>query len=352
MKKILFGSLTWLAALAMLAAPAGAKPPPQPPMPQQVSYAADETEVEVHNFNQGMVLNCIDAKSMTGGNFVFGQDAMVDSGDASVGAKVATGLNSSSTGVAVIDNEIGPIALNLGFGLFDFDAEAQGLGGGGPGGRCNSPIPCWIRPSRGPVAVATDKTEVEVVNFNRGFVLTNLDLDAKTGHNFAFGQGTYIGTGDAKVDAAVATTLNSSSTTVAVADGGVGPIAANIDIPSATPPGCVAGVAGGSCGASVGPVAVNVDTPGTAVATKETGVEVVNKNDGIVITHEDLNADTGGNVAIGCSACPSPTPTCTLLCGGATQVAPTTQVVSGDASVTTSVDTTVNSNTTVVTVTK
>ncbi len=303
MKKALISALVWLVALALLAVPVGAIGGP-------LAVAVDEMEISVHNFNFGFVVNDIFARANSGWNFTFGPGADVDTGNASIGATVGTAMNTNSTGIAVSDLEWGPFAINLGY----YDGS-----GAGAEGLCQSScqpgpclhLPCWMKMALGywfwsgsPVAIAWDKTDISVDNINIGLVFNDLFLLANTGHNFTVGLSPKVDTGHASITANVGTVLNTNVTGISLVEGGIGPVAANVDL-----------------GMMLNGLVVHGPL---AVAVEEDDISVHNFNFGVVENDIFARANTGWNFTFG----------------------PGADVDTGNASVATTVSNVVNTNVT------
>jgi len=225
MRKILAGALVWLVALAVVVAPVEAVGAP-------LAVAVDEMDIEVSNFNFGWVTNKVFARANTGWNYTYGWRAGIETGNASVGATVGNGMNSNTTSGSIADAELGPMAVNFGYGGYNYDAEGstECYGGCLPK-KCLS-MPCWMKMAVGywlwtgnPVAIAWDNTEIEVKNVNFGFVSNDLMLLANTGHNLTVGS--KVDTGDAAVTVNVGTTLNTNTTRLEMYESGMGPVAVN-----------------------------------------------------------------------------------------------------------------------------
>jgi len=385
MKKVITGALTWLTALAILAAPAGAIFP--------MATAIDETKISVHNFNMGFVVNDIFARANSGWNFTLGPGADVGTGNASVAATVGTTMNTNLTGIAVSDHEWGPFAVNIGpgglaiawdktsirvcnvnFGLVFNDLDLLANTGhnftwGSSVATGNASVRATVETTMntnttgismaesgvGPVAanlgpgfaVAVEEDRISVHNFNMGFVVNDIFARANSGWNFTIGSGADVGTGNASVSTTVANTVNTNTTSVVKTDAGIGPVAANVSL------GCIGEAAAASCGgAGVGPVAVNIGAPGIVMAVEKDSVEVGNVNNAVIINNETLLANTGNNVTNGCAGDPCQTPCAGTEnnCPGPSPTPAPTTVDTGNASVTTSVSNTVNTNTTTIVV--
>ena len=388
--------------------------------PGSKAVALDLTYLNVDNFNSGMVGNNVLTNSNTGNNITLGGTSQT--GAAVAGSKVTTNLNSNSTGVYVTDSESGPLAANMGTYVYDDVLDANY-------------VPMYF----GDLAVALDITNVDVSNFNHGYVFNNVDTNANTGYNFTLGANS--GTGGALAGADVSSTVNRNVTTVAVSETGVGPMALNseenfgvrlnpvfmsgsiavagevnvalvdntnhgmvlndvdtnansahnlafggssntgmalsyavvgsnvnsntttVGITDTSSPtamnsdsqvnttgGCVPSV-GFPCGGSTGgTTAANVGDSGVAVAVDATIASVTNNNTGTVVNNVTTEANTGGNMTKGCGEitcpCDQPNPT--------ESPAPvvTTTSSTGDAVASSEVSNTVNTNTTTVVITK
>jgi hypothetical protein len=190
-----------------------------------IAIAVDATLVGVCNFNYGTVSNMVFTGANSGLNETTGKEDMwphfgfswfpwfggdeveSDTGNAIAKATVSTNLNSNDTFVAVCDFENGPKAINwerpCRFHCF-YDR-------------------CGCDPD--PVAVAVDLTAVKVSNFNIGSVMNMVFTGANTGWNDTSGGSS--DTGDARATASVATTLNTNHTCVMVSEGGSGALAMN-----------------------------------------------------------------------------------------------------------------------------
>jgi len=301
MKKVLIFLLVFLVALAVVAVPVSAQGG------GPLAVAIDEMDIDVDHSNFGMVTNFLFVRANSGWNDTYGPGADVDTGNATVGATVGTGMNSNTTGIAVVDAEWGPFAVNFGYGDYRLEGEGS-VEGGGPG--CLFPMPCWMRMALGywlwtgnPVAIAWDNTEIDVHNFNIGFVSNDLMLLANTGHNLTVGS--KVDTGNAAVTANVGTTLNTNTTNISMYESGVGPVAVNFDF----------GMEAGSECFGHGPLAVAVESD---------KISVSNFNLGVVENNVFARANAGWNVTIGEGA----------------------DVDTGDAAVTSNISNAVNTNTT------
>lgn len=284
-----------------------------------VAIAWDNTEIDVHNFNIGVVSNDLMLFANTGHNLTVGSE--VDTGDASIIANVGTTLNTNTTSISMYESGIGPVAVNFEFG------------GGG-----------YV-----PLAVAAESDRISVSNFNFGVVENNVFARANTGWNDTYGEGADVDTGNASVGTTVSNTVNTNTTSITKTDMAVGPIAANVDLYDG---GC--GISGIPClsAGGVGPVAANVGTSGIAVAVESDSIGVSNDNTAIVTNNEVLLANTGHNETSGCPVDPCPSePPCGPGCPMAeVETPPATTVDTGDASVTTNITNTVNTNSTTITV--
>jgi len=297
----------------------GGNPCPSPCWPfkcfDRVAIAADLTKVEVCNFNAGLVINGIRTDANSGHNFNFAGDSLTGSANAS--AAVDTKLNSNVTTISVTEGGTGPMAVNLG--------------------------------GRHALAVALEADFVKVKNVNLGLVANCVSTSANSGYNFtAFGSSD---TGNATARSTVASTVNSSSTSVAIADGSGGPTAINVG----HKPGPTCGqdeivLESGGCMPAGGLMAANLGTGGIAVTAEVNAVDVSNVNVGNVYNNVDTSANTGNNVTVGCyqDPCPKPDPCEEQTCGVVSGDGEGTSSNTGNASATSTVTNTVNSNETTV----
>ena len=195
------------------------------------------------------------------------------------------------------------------------------------------------------LAVALEADLVGVRNTNLGLVANCVSTSANTGANLTlFGSSD---TGNATARSTVTNSVNSNETGVLIADGSSGPVAANV------------GHMGGPMMPGGGPVAANVGTSGIAVAAEVDAVGVSNTNVGAVVNDVDTVANSGHNVTVGCPVdpcaepCEEPCDKCDPCdpcdsCDGDGNDGPETTSNTGNASATSTVDNTVNSNSTVV----
>jgi hypothetical protein len=235
----------------------------------KVAIAADLTEVKVCNFNAGLIINGIRTAANSGHNWTIAGDSMT--GNANASANVSTNLNSNSTSVTVMEGGAGPMAINLG------------------GWRA--------------LAVALEADLVKVKNMNLGLVANCISTSANSGGNMTmFGSS---GTGNATARSTVASTVNTNSTSVMIADGSSGPVAANIGGSLAM---CDGEMVDGHCLLDGGPVATNHGTSGKAISAEVDAVDVSNTNIGEVTNKVNTTANTGDNVTIGCCKDPCPDP--------------------------------------------
>ena len=271
-----------------------------------IAIAVDLTLVKVSNFNAGMVINKVGTFANSGRNWTFAGDSMT--GNANASASVSTNLNSNSTSVSVQEGGAGPMAINLG--------------------------------GEYALAVALEADLVKVTNKNFGMVANCVNTSANSGRNLTvFGSSD---TGNATARSTVASTVNSNSTSVSVADAASGPIAANV---GGFGGGCGGEIVGGQCLVGSGPVAANLGTSGIAVSAEVDAVNVSNMNVGYVKNNVNTSANTGGNVTIGCPTCPCEDPCADQICG--IQVTEPDSDT-GNATATSTVENTVNSNSTTV----
>jgi len=289
-------------------------------MPGALALAADLTAVRVTNFNAGYVANVVATWANTGNNVTLKGSS--DTGNASAGSSVSTAMNSSNTSVTVTESGMGSVAANVGSGS---------------------------------LAVAAEADLVAVDNTNLGMVVNGVVTKANTGQNFTSKGDS--DTGDAAASSRVSNSVNSSTTSVSVADND-SPAAVNAD-----PDGLCDGPAcgqtdclGDGCGVAGGPVAANVGTEGAAVAADVTVVTVDNSNGALVSNDVDTTANTGDNYTVG-GCCPDEDlgeeqscgdpcgDPCSPDCGECVECP---ESDTGDASASTTVSNTVNTSSTTV----
>lgn len=313
-----------------------------------VALSTDEVKVKVNNFNFGDVYNHVFTSANSGYNFTY--KAGSDTGNASAGTAVSTGLNSSSTMVAVADFANGPVAYNeaghtrhhkmhhgfsfayaadelkVGVNNFNMGHVANmvatmantgmnmtfrgdsATGNAEAGSMVSTDLnknqtgvlvtamgagPGAVNMGNGGMAMAMEETKVKVNNFNMGCVVNGVATMANTGANMTFG-GTSA-TGNALAAAYVGNEVNSNTTKVAVMDT-TSPVAANV-----SHMGMGDSMGGGDCLPGVcdgGTTAANVGTSGVSMASDETKVEVNNTNMASVDNNVVTTANTGGNVTV------------------------------------------------------
>jgi hypothetical protein len=269
-----------------------------------LAVAVDLNAAKVKNSNMGRVSNLVTTRANTGHNVTGGEmlcmsecengdGASSNTGNATAEADVDTELNSSSTTVAIVDSGSGAVAANV---------------------------------NSGSTAIAVEANLAKVKNTNLGAVTNIVETSANTGLNHTVDGSS--DTGNAVADTSVDNEVNTNETNVSISDTSGGPTAVNADEECGGP--CDGDVidpcVGDGCGGSGGTVAANVDTEGTAVAADVDAVEVKNTNMGMVINETDTTANTGAN----------------HTCGEETETD------TGNATASTEVDNTVNTNTTTV----
>lgn len=314
----------------------------RPPMPRSgpKATAIDFIAIDVDNLNVGCVGNFSVALANSGRNAAskYGE---VETGKALASTETETNLNMIANDVSVSEAGQGPTAVNFVYTGF-IDAQCCRPGGGSP------------------KALAINGTMVGVHNFNFGLV-ENLSLaNANTGENIV-GKRASITTGDATASTGTANDVNSISNTISVSSSN-GPMAINAEV--GLPDGGCASTELGCGGMTTGTVAANIGTPGTAVVKDMTVVEVENTNVAMVDNVSVANANTGNNVA-GCGDLGDPCeliqPVCTNTCGGgcydpcpipSIDPCQPASITTGDATAETSVENTVNTSETTITISR
>jgi hypothetical protein len=294
--------------------------------------------VEVDNVNLGYVGNWVATAANTGHNWNFWGDS--DTGDAQSTANVSTTMNHSSTTVVVSDSGMGPLAANV---EGDVEDDCNHARGG-----------CKKKHHRkpGPVAMAMDVNAVDVDNTNMGAVVNDVSTAANTGLNMTVGGES--DTGDATADSTVVNDVNGNETYVQINDTSGGPTAVNTDGAMGADVPCVGPI--DVCG-SGGPTAANIGEEGTAVAVDADVVEVDNTNAALVVNDVDTAANTGGNVTIDCGDDPCDDdnhvdePACHDPCDCDPCDGDDAETNTGDAEASSTVENTVNTNSTTVVIT-
>ncbi|KPJ70099.1 hypothetical protein AMJ51_02560 [Microgenomates bacterium DG_75] len=247
-----------------------------------------------------MVMNMVDTWANTGWNTTSGGDS--DTGNARATASVDTTMNTNGTCVMVKEGGSGALAMNKG--------------------------------RRGGLAIALEADLVKVSSANMGFVLNLVGTSANTGHNTTSGGDS--DTGSAVASASVVNDVNSNSTFVGIM-GSDGAAAINGGSTHVRVPcdGCV-----DVCDPD-GVVAVN-DGKGVAIAADVDAVSVSNTNVADVVNVVDTSANSGNNDTGGDDC------DCKSGCGDHHDKDEGGDSTTGNASASSTVENTVNSNSTTV----